>query len=1082
VSQIVFGYRVLALAGNQVVEVDCENGCIFETDHEAKLLSCIISCLFNLYTHQLGDKTFRKIVSISLADEVLLMNSGLGVEKRFRKPAELDVCEIKSLCCINEYDVVLGLESKDKVKLFMDLYHLDMSSSDSPWTRFFDPTRPRKNISSTLLSTKLTSWDEDLSELVFIGNAASADIGTLGRLQKSDPISTFFLTTEEFLPQLPVSVKDSRADQYPIGVALDFTNPEITPSGSDALPFPASPVLWILTNEGFICAYRVIKNNSRTVYREMNLAVTEFPNILKKRPSQKVAESKKVQAEFASDEPRPRELKPEAPGSLVKEKPFDFSTISSGFVNHDYGKYTNALIGEFMQIKTLVDNDLGQLQMTVAQNNELIAASCRAKHRTIRHLERDTLKLAQDCDNPAFLELFKAESDVFDLAHQVKPSLYHAKSLKDYAGKHSGYYKSIENYRETLASTVTGYKSKIEALESMQNEVSPTSLESLKDELQELERNLSLLKLTNTKGKTSTPTAQVVNASHISKFASRLIKRSSSDCLNIVKAEAKTVVPAAVPKLVEVDPRFYSCVFPVYDEDEFASELEDSASDFEETSEEEPLASFESEFDYEEKSDHISEHGAILAEHSEITSVELGNYIMEELAAVANLSMQPFDIENTIETVVGKSYPEKSGHIASSLMPTAPTPPAEPTDVLDIELFLDFERVRRPSLAPSFELIDTEHEAKASVTGQSEQPAVQIVDVPVAVDSVDSDTVVILEPTAEHVVEPEANAEVIEFTPVSSVLITDAPAEIIEPVYQVEESASVVECKLQEASAIAEVTSTEAQQSMEFPTILEQQDDDMEESEAAPTDNLGFMSISCVAPSSSQPTRNVFGIPAAIPTIEGAGQGFLEPSALRSFAPRLEESIFAKSASISDAPSTFGGFGQSSFGQAPTASPFSQSGFGQSTSFGQTSALNAFSQPAFGASNSAPSAFGGSTMSPFVSASSAFAPPTSAPSAFGTPSAFGSIAFGSSTAAPTFGATDFGQSSFGGGAASFGSPAIPASPSQPAKVFGQGSNLATGVPGFGTLASNTAPSDPQQQQQQQPLKKNLPSSFSQFRE
>jgi hypothetical protein len=228
-SQVAFGQRVLALIGGKLVEIDCANGCLLTTALEAKLLSC--------------DEQTGRVMIVTLEDEVAIVDACLAVVQRLAKLEELAAQEIKSLFCIGEWDVIVSLEPKDKAKPFLDLYHIDLSVRDPAWVQFFDPTRPRKKTPSTLLMAKLGSWETDLPELIFIGNAVSADIGTMGRLGPGHAMSSFFLSTEEFLPQLPVSSVSSRSDQYPVGMALDFTNPELTPSAPELPPFPASPIL-----------------------------------------------------------------------------------------------------------------------------------------------------------------------------------------------------------------------------------------------------------------------------------------------------------------------------------------------------------------------------------------------------------------------------------------------------------------------------------------------------------------------------------------------------------------------------------------------------------------------------------------------------------------------------------------------------------------------------------------------------------------------------------------------------------------------------------------------------------------------
>lgn len=1050
-------------------------------------------------------------MAVNESDEVLLLNSGFKIENRFIKPAELEICEIKSLCCVNECDVILGVESKDKVKPYMDLYHIDISSPEATWTQFFDPTRPRRKSPSTILTKKISDWDADLAELVFIGNVCSADIGTAGRLQNQDPISTFFLTTEEFLPQLPVSSKDSRSDQYPIGLALDFTNPELTPSGSDdAPPFPASPVLWIVTNEGFLCGYRVIKNNTRTQYREMNLNVSEFPNILKKRPA--VRKPKPV---LDSAEPKTEAETEQEPTATVDERPALLSNIDSGFVNHDYGKYTNALIEEFLKIQNLIENDLGQLGITIDQNHELLHSTYHQRNRSLRHLERDTLKAAQNCDNPAFLELFKMEKSIHELAHQIKSGQFHAESMKGYSEHLSSYSKNLQAHRQRFTSLLESYERKIAFLQvSTETPLTSASLDQVKGDLDELQQSMSLLRLCNTKGKVSSPATVKPNKTQLSAFAQRLAKRSPADCMNVYKPEVlPSIVSAPIIKSEAIDPRFYACIFPLYDEDDFASEEEpeDDGEWITDSDEVEGAEEFsELEYDVQE-----SEPDA----EAEVYHVSEAEHVVTES-----------EVEAALPETVAKEYTETEFEVVPATSQENNAELESKDDISRVELKTTSDE--SPPIAPEeikAEYIDIDTGESVWLTSkEASVPPPRVIWKPMSTKPAS------LETPAEDLPSVDHAAETVEASQATLQESSDVP-EVLEPA-QIEEAAVIETATVVEELDLPKETVTETvttageelrPQDVPLVEAPEAFDNDMvleagvPEAVEGPTEDmdisgepatepafaLGSLSMlestSTSNPPSAQ-TKNIFGVPVSTSTAPALDSSMqIKPPSLTAFARKPEDSIFSKPAPSAPAPSvfgsqqsgfgTFGGsastlpsFGPSAFGTSSSSS-FGSSAFGASATPSGAFGVASTSAPTFGSST--PSAFGSSTPSAFGSstaAPSAFGSSTAAPTAFGSstavPSAFGSGAasFGSSIPAPAFGSTAFGSSTaaapaFGAsgfGNSSFGAQStVPATPTQPAKVFGQGS---TGFSGFSSLAQST---DQQQQQ-----KKNLPSSFSQFRE
>lgn len=119
----------------------------------------------------------------------------------------------------------------------------------------------------------------DLETLVIIGDPTSPDIvcGGIGEKREGEELHSsqlclFFLQSEEGLPQLPLSRASGvgAEDTFPVAFALDFTNDQ----GQDSRPsdpdtserLPPQPLLWVLTSEGRLCPFSIVKTDQKPAY------------------------------------------------------------------------------------------------------------------------------------------------------------------------------------------------------------------------------------------------------------------------------------------------------------------------------------------------------------------------------------------------------------------------------------------------------------------------------------------------------------------------------------------------------------------------------------------------------------------------------------------------------------------------------------------------------------------------------------------------------------------------------------------------------------------------------------------------
>ncbi len=1032
VKQIVFAGKALALCGKTLVEIDCANECVFPTEKKAKLLA--------------ADKKSCKIFIIDEADSLVVLNSGLLAEKAFKRPDDLAHTEIVSLYPVNEWDVLLGLETVDKAQPFINLYHVDVSSSSAPWTEYFDPTRPRSKNPSSLLFSKLSGWDKDLSDFVVIANASSADLGTVGRLLPEDPFSTFFLTTEEYIPQLPVSIRQSRSDQLPVGIVFDFTNPELTPAGSDLPPFPASPVLWILTNEGCLCSYRIIKNNSRTQYGEINLNVTEFPNILKKRPSKL-----RPHREHSTASLDQRQAKVDAE-LVVEEKAekIDFTSVSAGYVEVDFGKYTNALIEVFLGLYNLVQNDFKSMSVKSDETKETFIKLKELEWKEFYRLERDTLKLAQNCDNSAFLKLFKIEKSIHELAQQIVSYRSFSLASQKYTQDNGHYQRNLEKHHQSMEKAVDGLivyaKQLIAAKEAaLKKEVSIEAVtkdtKQLMTDLLELEQNMSMLRLSQATGNqqhTSTSTRLNPTKAQIASFAEKWKKKNPADLLHAAEIiDLSKPLPLSKKFEVPVNPDFYTKVFPEYREDDWI--LDETE---EEKSPSLPVMSpveelIERDYDVSSISDDDDYQECSFPKDTQINTVDEVNEL--ERSADGSEVILETDIEEVetdetevkAETERTRIY-EKPSVLYEAVVPTeAPEESnvaAEKTSTyeeLDDSLEANIvdraiEYVPEESKEESDEnvLEEKKYDPKACQTGTEKEQSSdkKYEDYNAEAPEIHKEEVAGTEYIKIENSSREDFTETIQDqeTKTENLKVSASEQPVIETDIDKNRSKDNVRTIANAPEVIADDALMESFEVLDTAQIEESRN---------VSDGFTFMSVSDVPSIAKSPPSipNVFSVPfsssltpaTSFTPPSTTGGPFVKPPVLSAFAPKPEESIFGKSS-----------FGSSTIQQRTTISAFGSTQQEPVPSFGQTSS---FGQPSFGQSS------------------------------FGQPSTFGQ-------------SSAFGQSTF-----------VSQPVSQPAKVFGQNSSMTAGVSGFGALASQPSTFGQEQPNSEQEQKKNIPSSFTQFR-
>lgn len=159
------------------------------------------------------------------------------------------------------------------------IYHIITRQPPSSFTfqKVTDPVEPfgsEKIPHHSVL--RLRDFPPAIQDLLIISSTATAEMGVLSRSQTplatdkpADSITGVFTTTE-FLddtkrPTLPMT--DSMDDSTPIGVALDLSSKDkvYKPIPSDVeleeSPGPL-PGFWVLTNEGILCSWWVVYNDS----------------------------------------------------------------------------------------------------------------------------------------------------------------------------------------------------------------------------------------------------------------------------------------------------------------------------------------------------------------------------------------------------------------------------------------------------------------------------------------------------------------------------------------------------------------------------------------------------------------------------------------------------------------------------------------------------------------------------------------------------------------------------------------------------------------------------------------------------
>ncbi len=201
---------------------------------------------------------------------IILKKSG---KSNLNVPADNGENGVSSLYFASTSTLLCSLVAADENE-YVDLISIENPFEDSPrFTKFLDPCASRPPAPNQFYFCGINDWSrQDLSELVLVGNFGSPDIGVAARLSPEEPFGTFFIDLDEGLAQLPL-LKGSELT-FPVGLALDFTSSlqHENRQDSDAEPFTAAPVLWILTSAGQLCPFALLKTNEAGPWPFMKVA------------------------------------------------------------------------------------------------------------------------------------------------------------------------------------------------------------------------------------------------------------------------------------------------------------------------------------------------------------------------------------------------------------------------------------------------------------------------------------------------------------------------------------------------------------------------------------------------------------------------------------------------------------------------------------------------------------------------------------------------------------------------------------------------------------------------------------------
>ncbi|PJF18795.1 hypothetical protein PSACC_01403 [Paramicrosporidium saccamoebae] len=177
-----------------------------------------------------------------------------------------------SIYCADNNALLIGVENS----VFVVKWSKDGASD---WIKFEDPARAVGS-GQYFRFLSINGWSADLSMLAIIADSASSDLIS-GGILKSDAFKSFFIMSEEGLPQLPLK---KGMETFPVGMALDFTNSDpVPPSNPEDEMLPPQPVLWILNSGGMFCPFRIVKTDQPKMCPLMQpskAVVTEFPKEL----------------------------------------------------------------------------------------------------------------------------------------------------------------------------------------------------------------------------------------------------------------------------------------------------------------------------------------------------------------------------------------------------------------------------------------------------------------------------------------------------------------------------------------------------------------------------------------------------------------------------------------------------------------------------------------------------------------------------------------------------------------------------------------------------------------------------------
>lgn len=226
---------------------DVEIGCISPIRDAMLLLGAKHEA--TIYIVDLADASIEADI-IDVPFENLNCGSG-GISSLFLLPGR----DSMLFSCKNDED---DEESDVPLILAENLDFLD----DLHFSFFFDPcaSKPSRQNQFYFATLPVIKWSDNLVDLVLVGNYASPDIGICGRLDENEGFQPFYIDNDEGLAQLPF-VRNELT--YPVGLAVDLSSKaaiEIL-SDPDAKPFPAAPILWVLTTSAHLCPFYLLKTD-----------------------------------------------------------------------------------------------------------------------------------------------------------------------------------------------------------------------------------------------------------------------------------------------------------------------------------------------------------------------------------------------------------------------------------------------------------------------------------------------------------------------------------------------------------------------------------------------------------------------------------------------------------------------------------------------------------------------------------------------------------------------------------------------------------------------------------------------------